>query len=45
MFHQVEAIFVDKDVPANLKDLIHQIIFKIFEENVEIRFRPWYPIH
>ena len=43
MFHQVEAIFVDKDVNfANLKDLIHQIIFKIFGENVEIRFRPSY---
>ena len=43
MFHQVEAIYVDKDVNfANLKDLIHQIIYKIFGENVEIRFRPSY---
>ena len=43
MFHQIEAIYVDEDVTfANLKDLIHQIIFKIFDENVDIRFRPSY---
>ena len=41
MFHQVEGMYVDKDVNfANLKDLIHQILLKIFGEKVEIRFRP-----
>jgi len=43
MFHQVEGIYVDKEVTfANLKDLIHQILFKIFGKNVDIRFRPSY---
>tara|TARA_B100000900_G_scaffold301952_1_gene260492 strand:- start:4935 stop:5651 length:717 start_codon:yes stop_codon:yes gene_type:complete len=43
MFHQVEAIYVDKDVNfANLKDLINQILLNIFGESVEIRFRPSY---
>ena len=43
MFHQVEGIYVDEEVNfANLKDLIHKIIFNIFSENVEIRFRPSY---
>ncbi len=43
MFHQVEGIYVDQDVNfANLKDLIHKIIFNIFGKNVEIRFRPSY---
>ena len=43
MFHQVEGIYVDKDVTfANLKDLIHQILFRIFGDNVDIRFRPSY---
>ena len=43
MFHQVEGIYVDQDVNfANLKDLIHKIIFNIFSEDVEIRFRPSY---
>ncbi len=43
MFHQIEGIFVDEDVTfAHLKDLIHQILFRIFDENVEIRFRPSY---
>ena len=43
MFHQVEGMYVDKDVNfANLKDLIHQILLKIFGEKVEIRFRPSY---
>ena len=43
MFHQVEGIYVDKDVNfANLKDLINQILLKVFGENVEIRFRPSY---
>ncbi len=41
MFHQVEGMYVDKNVTfANLKDLIHKIIYHIFDENIEIRFRP-----
>jgi phenylalanyl-tRNA synthetase alpha chain len=43
MFHQVEGIYVNKDVTfAHLKDLIHKIIFAIFDEKVQIRFRPSY---
>ena len=43
MFHQVEGIYVDKDVNfANLKDLIHKILLSLFGEDVEIRFRPSY---
>ena len=43
MFHQVEGIYVDENVTfANLKDLIHQILHKLFGDNVEIRFRPSY---
>ena len=43
MFHQVEGIFVDENVTfANLKDLINKILFSIFGEHVEIRFRPSY---
>ncbi|MDB4661734.1 phenylalanine--tRNA ligase subunit alpha [Gammaproteobacteria bacterium] len=43
MFHQVEGIYVDKNVTfANLKDLIHQILYNLFGKDVEIRFRPSY---
>ena len=43
MFHQVEGIYVDQEVNfAQLKDLIHRIIYAIFGEEVEIRFRPSY---
>ena len=43
MFHQVEGIYVDKDVSfAQLKDLIYKIIFSLFGNNVELRFRPSY---
>ena len=43
MFHQVEGIYVDKEVNfAQLKDLIHKIIYGIFGENAKIRFRPSY---
>ncbi len=43
MFHQVEGIYVDETVTfAQLKDLIHKIIYSIFGEGVEIRFRPSY---
>jgi len=41
MFHQVEGIYVDKDVNfAQLKDLIYKIVHSLFGENVELRFRP-----
>tara|TARA_B100000795_G_scaffold165047_1_gene124163 strand:+ start:24322 stop:25047 length:726 start_codon:yes stop_codon:yes gene_type:complete len=43
MFHQVEGIYVDKDVSfAQLKDLIYKIIHSLFGEDVELRFRPSY---
>ena len=43
MFHQVEGICVDKNITfANLKDLIHKILYDLFGNNVEIRFRPSY---
>ena len=43
MFHQVEGIYVDTDVTfANLKDLIYQILHKLFGKDVKIRFRPSY---
>ncbi len=43
MFHQIEGIYVDKDVNfANLKDLIHKIIYMIFDDSTKIRFRPSY---
>ena len=43
MFHQVEGIFVDKNVTfANLKDLIHSILHELFGDSVQIRFRPSY---
>ena len=43
MFHQVEGIYVDKNVTfANLKYLIHQILHNLFGKDVEVRFRPSY---
>jgi phenylalanyl-tRNA synthetase alpha chain len=43
MFHQVEGIYVDTNVTfSNLKDLIHKILFSIFGDEVQIRFRPSY---
>jgi phenylalanyl-tRNA synthetase alpha chain len=43
MFHQVEGIYVDEGVTfANLKDLIHILLYELFGKNVEIRFRPSY---
>jgi phenylalanyl-tRNA synthetase alpha chain len=43
MFHQVEGIYVDKNVSfAQLKDLIYQIIYSLFGEDVKLRFRPSY---
>tara|TARA_B100002051_G_C16656699_1_gene596883 strand:- start:13 stop:735 length:723 start_codon:yes stop_codon:yes gene_type:complete len=41
MFHQVEGIHVDKNVNfAQLKDLIFKIIFGLFGEETQVRFRP-----
>ncbi len=43
MFHQIEGIYVNKDVSfANLKDLIFKIIHALFGDEVELRFRPSY---
>ena len=43
MFHQVEGIYVDKDVNfSNLKSLINKILLEIFGETIEVRFRPSY---
>ena len=43
MFHQVEGIYVDKQVTfSQLKDLIHNLIYSIFDDEVIIRFRPSY---
>ena len=43
MFHQIEGIYVDEDVTfANLKDLIHRILYSLFGKDVDIRFRPSY---
>ena len=43
MFHQVEGIYVDENVSfAHLKDLIYKIIYSLFGEDVELRFRPSY---
>ncbi len=43
MFHQIEGIYVDKDVTfSNLKDLIFKILHSLFGREVEIRFRPSY---
>tara|TARA_Y100001970_G_C13865420_1_gene666286 strand:+ start:33 stop:755 length:723 start_codon:yes stop_codon:yes gene_type:complete len=43
MFHQVEGIYVDKEVNfAQLKDLIYKIVYGIFGKEVKIRFRPSY---
>ena len=43
MFHQIEGIYVDRNVNfSNLKYLIFKIINNIFGENVKLRFRPSY---
>ncbi len=43
MFHQIEGIYVDKDVNfANLKYLIYEIITSLFGDEIKIRFRPSY---
>ena len=43
MFHQVEGIYVNNDVTfSQLKDLIYKIIYSLFGEDIELRFRPSY---
>ena len=43
MFHQVEGIYVDKEVTfSQLKDLIYKIIYSLFGKEVKLRFRPSY---
>tara|TARA_B100001057_G_scaffold499601_1_gene610917 strand:+ start:628 stop:1353 length:726 start_codon:yes stop_codon:yes gene_type:complete len=43
MFHQVEGIYVDKNVNfSNLKDLIFKIIHSLFGAEIQVRFRPSY---
>ena len=43
MFHQVEGIYVDEKVTfSQLKDLIYKIIYSLFGDDVELRFRPSY---
>ncbi len=43
MFHQVEGIYIDEHVTfSQLKDLIYKIIYSLFGEEVELRFRPSY---
>ena len=43
MFHQIEGIYVNKDVNfSQLKDLIYRIIHLIFGSDIELRFRPSY---
>jgi len=43
MFHQIEGLVVDKNINfSHLKDIIYKIIFILFGDDVEIRFRPSY---
>ena len=43
MFHQIEGIYVDKDVTfTQLKDLIYSITISIFGDDIKLRFRPSY---
>ncbi len=43
MFHQIEGMLVNDEVNfSQLKDLIYKIIFSLFGEQTEIRFRPSY---
>ncbi len=43
MFHQVEGMYIDEHVTfAQLKDLIHKIIYALFGQEIQIRFRPSY---
>ena len=41
MFHQIEGIYVDENISfANLKHLIYEIVYFLFGDEIEIRFRP-----
>tara|TARA_X000001036_G_scaffold439010_1_gene488493 strand:+ start:782 stop:1507 length:726 start_codon:yes stop_codon:yes gene_type:complete len=43
MFHQIEGMYVNKNVCfASLKDLIYEIIYALFSDDIKIRFRPSY---
>ena len=43
MFHQVEGLYVDRNVNfAHLKDSIHKICHSLFGEEAQLRFRPSY---
>ena len=43
MFHQIEGILIDESVSfAHLKDLIYKIVYSLFGEEIELRFRPSY---
>ena len=43
MFHQIEGILVDENVSfAQLKDLIYSIVHSLFDESIQLRFRPSY---
>ena len=43
MFHQIEGIYVDEGINfAQLKDLIYKIIYSLFGNDIELRFRPSY---
>lgn len=43
LFHQVEGLYVDKDVSlASLKSVLNDFFDRFFEKDVDIRFRPSY---
>ena len=43
MFHQIEGIFIDKNISfANLKSIILYILKELFNKEVTVRFRPSY---
>ena len=43
MFHQIEGILIDENVSfAHLKNLIYKIVYSLFGEEIELRFRPSY---
>ncbi len=43
MFHQVEGLFVDKDVSfADLKGVLDDFLHRFFEKELKVRFRPSY---
>ena len=43
MFHQIEGLYVDRNVSfADLKGVLYEFLLKFFEEELEVRFRPSY---